>query len=355
MVMKLNTGVPGSGKTYLLVKGFIDLFCTWDKDTGRFVLKSDHQDKVLISNIEGLTLPHLDLETMMHERCMQLARKACSDDIKNLLIDDLQDVIDEHYFNLLQEKIRWFFTYNFQKQLTSKYGPVIYLIEESQRYFDSKELGRQKWVRDVLFYFEKHRHFGHSIFCDTQHSSKLHKGIIALFETETRAKPRTLSVIGEFKYNEYADGAKTNQVPIVVKPDKRICQTYKSMTHKEDVKTKKPVLKIFVFVIAMMAVSLFLLNYAKSNLGASALGENARSQESSSTPPAGSAPNPSENTPVSPYSTNGRWVHLPHVMNSNNQVTVIHPITNAIMPLNEFDLPVKRQGTQLFCFVEEAP
>ncbi len=51
MVMKLNTGVPGAGKTYLMVKSFIDLFCTWDKETERFVLKDEHKDKVLISNI----------------------------------------------------------------------------------------------------------------------------------------------------------------------------------------------------------------------------------------------------------------------------------------------------------------
>jgi len=42
-------------------------------------------------------------------------------------------------------------------------------------------------------------------------------------------------------------------------------------------------------------------------------------------------------------------------MNAQSEVTVIHPITNAVMPLQEFDLPVKRQGIQLFCFVEETP
>ena len=353
MVMKLNTGVPGSGKTYLMVKSFIDLFCTWNKETGRFVLKEDHQDKILVSNVEGLTLPHLDIETMMNERCMQLARAECSKNIANLLIDDLQDVIDEHYYKFLEEKVRWFFEYAYQKQLSDKHGPIIYLIEESQRYFDSKELGRQKWVRDVLFFFEKHRHFGHSIFCDTQHHTKLHKGIVALFETETRAKPRTLSVMGEFKYNEYADGAKTNQVPIIVKPDKRIYQTYKSMTHKEDVKTKKPVLKILIFVCTMALFSLFMINYAKDNLGASSV------QAQTSAPPTQSAPSPPAGspapaTPMPPaQSTQGSWIHLSFIMDSKGRVTVIHPLTNAIVPLKEFDLKVKRMGTQLFCFVED--
>ena len=349
MVMKLHTGVPGSGKTYLLVKAFIDLFCTWDKETGRFVLKPEYEDKTLISNIEGLTLPHLDLETLMHDRCLQLARTKLMEKGVQVL-EENQDIIDEYYYQHLEEKVRWFFSKAHQSQLTDKHGPVIYLIEESQRYFDSKELGRQKWVRDVLFYFEKHRHLGHSIFCDTQHASKLHKGIVALFETETRAKPRTLSVMGEFKYNEYADGAKTNQLPIVVKPDKRIYQTYKSMTHKEDVKTKKPVLKILIFVCIMASFSIFMINYAKSNLGASGLKDQPTSQDTASAS-AGSA---HTKVPVSsPYQRRGRWIPLSFVMDSEGKVIVIHPITNAVMPLKEFDMEVRVQGTQLSCFVEE--
>ncbi len=346
MVMKLHTGVPGSGKTYLLVKSFIDLFCTWDKQTGRFVLKEEHQDKILVSNIEGLTLPHLDIETLMNERCQQLARTKFINNSGKNDIENMMDVVDEYYYEFLKEKIRWFFDYDYQKQLCDKHGPIIYLIEESQRYFDSKELGRQKWVRDVHFFFEKHRHFGFSIFMDTQHASKLSKGIAVLFETETRAKPRTLSLMGEFKYNEYADGAKINQVPIVVKPDKRIYQTYKSMTHKEDVKTKKPLLKLFIFAIFMACLTLFLLNKFRSSLGATetVTGTAPPTNQSGQQSPA-SLPPPVQREP-------GAWVHLPHVYSSIGFM-VIHPITNAIMPLKEFDLEVKRQGTQFFCYVPD--
>ena len=350
MVMKLHTGVPGAGKTYLLVKSFIDLFCTWEKQTGRFILKKEHQDKILVSNIEGLTLPHLDIETLMNERCMQLAETKYVDNIGKHDIEKMQDVIDEYYYEFLQEKVRWFFNYNYQKQLADKHGPIIYLIEESQRYFDSKELGRQKWVRDVHFFFEKHRHFGFSIFMDTQHASKLSKGIAVLFETETQAKPRTLSLMGEFKYNEYADGAKTNQVPIVVKPDKRIYAAYKSMSHKEDVKTKKPALKILAFVVVMAGLSVFILNYAKNNLGPEELHAQTAEAAEQNTPaaPTGSAPPP----PPTPAKS-GAWVHLSFVMNSTGEVTVVHPLTNAILPLKEFNLEVKRQGTQLYCFIED--
>ncbi len=340
MVMKLNTGVPGAGKTYLMVKSFIDLFCTWDKETERFVLKDEHKDKVLISNIEGLTLQHYDIETLMNERCQQLAKATFIKNIggNDIDMDSMQDVIDEFYHKFLDEKVRWFFSYDYQKQLLDKFGPVIYLIEESQRYFDSKELGRANWVRDVLFFFEKHRHFGFSIFCDTQHNTKLHKGIVALFETETRAKPRTLSVFGEFKYNEYADDAKTNQIPIVVKPDARIYKTYKSMSHKEDVKTKKPGFRLFLFIVVMGVLSLFVFNYAKSHLGGGVV----HAESSSSVP--------SPNVPDSkPKEIEKQWRSVSYWMDKYGHVTVIHPLTNAFVPLNEFDMKVKVSGNDLYC------
>ena len=352
--MKLNTGVPGVGKTYLMVKSFIDLFCFWDKETGRFILKEEHKGKILVSNVEGLTLPHLDIETLMNERCMQLANTKFIDNIGSHDLEKMQDVVDEYYYQFLEEKVRWFFNYSYQKQLCDKHGPIIYLIEESQRYFDSKELGRQKWVRDVLYFFEKHRHFGHSIFCDTQHHSKLHKGLVALFETETRAKSRTLSVMGEFKYNEYSDDAKINQLPIIVKPDKRIYQIYKSMAHKEDVKTKKPVLKILIFVCVMAAFSLFILNYAKNNLGTQEAQANPATitNQSADNQPGGTARSPVPNSTIQPQKR-GSWVHLDFTIDTKGTVTIVHPETFAIMPLKELELEVKRQGTQLYCFIEE--
>ena len=348
MVMKLNTGVPGSGKTYLMIKSFVDLFCIWDENTQRFILKEEHKDKILVSNIEGLTLPHLDIETMMSERCLQLANTTFINNVGKHKIEKMPDVIDEYYYDFMKDKVRWFFSYDYQKQLMDKHGPVIYLIEESQRYFDSKELGREKWVRDVLYFFEKHRHFGHSIFCDTQHSSKLHKGIVALFETETRAKPRTLSLMGEFKYNEYADGAKTNQIPIVVKPDKRIYQTYKSMAHKEDVKTKKPALKILIFVCFMVVLGGFVLNYAKSNLGPKSAHADSKFAVPKNTTNSKSG---SKNITTK----QGSWVRLNFILFDDGHINIIHPITNAIIPLKECDLRVKRMGSEIYCFIEEPP
>ncbi len=68
------------------------------------------------------------------------------------------------------------------------------------------------------------------------------------------------------------------------------------------------------------------------------------------TRPAGSAPALQQNQTIQPEIT-GSWVHLPFTLDSKGNVTVIHPMTNAIMPLKEFELKVKRQGKQLYCYV----
>jgi hypothetical protein len=359
MVMKIHTGVPGAGKTYLLVKSFTDLFCEYDSDTQRFELKPKHQDKILVSNIQGLTLNHLDLETLMMERCETLARARWFENPKSKDIGEMADVIDEFYSEFYEEKIRWFFDCAHQEFLAQKHGPLIYLIEESQRYFDTKELGRQKWVRDVLFFFERHRHMGFSILCDTQHISKIHKGIAVLFEVEVQAKPRTLSVMGEFKYNEITDGMKTNQLPIIVKPDQRIFKVYKSMEASEQIKPKKPVLKIVAFVVAVAVLGVFIIRYAINNLGPDdviasetiAQGDQknqshqiksnaAQGKRALGSSAAGAPDQPPE------------WVRVDYVIPENSkEILIIHPITNTIMPLLELKHPVKRVGDAIYCDV----
>ena len=291
---------------------------------------------------------------MMNERCEQLANTKFVDNICSTGLDKMSDVIDEYYFKFLENKVRWFFEYNYQKQLTDKHGSIIYLIEESQRYFDSKELGRQKWVRDVLYYFEKHRHFGHSILIDTQHNSKIHKGIFKLCETETAAKPRTLSVGGEFKYNEYSDGSKTNSVPIVVLPNKKIFKTYKSMSNKEHIKTKKPVLKILVFVVIMVCLSMTVLNYAKKNIGpgesiASETKISKRIPEQKKIVSGGFQQD--SFVQVIQNEKPGKWVRLTYTLSASGKVTIVHPVNHSIILVQEFDLQFKRLGNEMFAYI----
>lgn len=347
MVMKLHTGVPGAGKSYLLLKSFTETFCSWDKDDGHWEIKPQAKNIRLISNIEGLTLDHENLDVLISERCQALARRRVLEESGG--VEGFEDVCNTYYLEYMQERTRWFFNDEYQQSLAVDCS-LIYLIEESQRYFDTAELGRKPWVRDILYFFERHRHHGVSMFMDTQHSSKLHRGIVALFEEEIRAKPRTLSVMGEFRYDSYSDGLKTNQMPIIVKPDKRIFAAYQSMTAAEAVKPKRPIFKLICFVAVMGVLAVFITVFMKRTVFAGSESTEQRVVKSSisipSTASTGSAPQVSVG--AAGAVVEGEWKHLDHFVRENGDVWVLHPIYNTILPLKEFDIDVKAVSDQLF-------
>lgn len=375
MVMKLHTGVPGSGKSYLLVKSFIDSFCTYDKNYGEWKIKPTGKLFRLISNIEGLTIPHESLDVLISDRCRALARVQVLADLKKVYAGDaeeflsmMEDAVHVKYLELLEEKVRWFFTDEYQKSLADG-CTLVYLVEECQRYFDTTELGRKVWVRDVLYFFERHRHHGISFFMDTQHVSKIHKGIAVLFEEEIQAKPRTLSITGEFRYNSMCDGLKTNQFPIVVRPDKRIFSAYQSRTSLEAVKPKTPVKRLLIAIaICPFIVYVFYL-YARHTIAPSvAVASPAPDATSApapgaahgvvpgSAPGAGSVPAPGSGAVpapgVVPVPAPGEWVRTSYVIKPDGQVWAIHPKSNAVCLLGDLGLKTKILGEELYSFVE---
>ncbi len=158
MVMKLHTGVPGSGKTFFLIKSLTDLFYTWNEELNRFELKPEHKNLIVISNVEGLNLDHKDLDTLISDRCLTLAKRKFTELMTDKDLPDMDELITDYYYDFKNEGIRWFFNYEYQERLCQEFGPIVYAIEESQRYFDGQKIGREKWLREVLFFFEKHRH-----------------------------------------------------------------------------------------------------------------------------------------------------------------------------------------------------
>ena len=58
----------------------------------------------------------------MNERCKQLARTKFIDNSGKNDIEHMMGVVDEYYYEFLKEKIRWFFDYDYQKQLCDKLG-----------------------------------------------------------------------------------------------------------------------------------------------------------------------------------------------------------------------------------------
>jgi len=346
MVMMLHTGVPGSGKTYLMVHKMINSYFEWDKEKEAFLRKKEFEKLVIISNIESLSVEHKDLDELMETRCHALAKKKAAESG----VSDL-DVINEYYWEFYKEKVRWFFDYDYQKRLTEYYGGgIVYCIEEVQNYFDTKRFSRAPWARDVCYYFEKHRHMGHSVYMDTQHSSKIAPDIRVLFETEIAAKPRTMSVMGEFRYNELSDGIKINQMPIVCKPDKKIFSCYQSMAALETVKTKKPIRKLVFGIVfaAVFCVSVFA--YAKhkiySDAGISPPVEN-------DLPVSTFAPSPfSSSSSSSSLPQSGAWFRLSWV-DKEDFIYFYNPVDMVLQKSSFFPYRIRRSGPDYFAFIPD--
>lgn len=215
MSIKIITGKPGSGKTYYAVHHLANNYC--DKKTCKLL-----DDKVtIITNIDSLQLPHLNLE-----HCFRESKKGPAQ----------------------------FFTEEYQKIIQKKYPKVIYFIDEAQQYFDSKFYDKK-----TFYYFQTHRHLGHDIYLITQSFKLLPYNINELSEREIRAQPRSVSVFGEFKYYVFVSGTSVDR--FALKKNKKIFDLYKSMDQKELEKVKNPFIKYLGILLIFMIGAGFLFHH----------------------------------------------------------------------------------------------
>jgi hypothetical protein len=200
------TGKPGAGKTYLAVHHLVENYFKFDKDTESF---HPTKDVTIITNIEDLKLPHLNVDDVLKKS---------------------------------GKTIEQFMARDYQEKLTEKKGPIVYLFDEAQRYF------RAKFYNTAVFdYFEYHRHLGHDIYLISQDKYRLCRTITDLAETEQRAVQRSLSFLGEMKYKNLVAGDMVGTKAI--RPRKEIFALYKSMTHNETEKVRFPMRNFFIGLI----------------------------------------------------------------------------------------------------------
>jgi len=216
MSLKLITGIPGAGKTYLAVHFLVDQYFSRDS-AGNYVLKPAYSDLQIISNIDDLALPHLSLSDAL---------------------------------SLSKLDFPSFFSPSYQDKIRNKYPKVVYLIDEAQRY-----LPRKFYDVNTFLYFETHRHYGHDIFLITQDVYKLPRDITSLAETEIRAVRRSFSLFGEMSYNLVSQG--DVYAKKVIKPKKSIYSLYRSMTHQEVNKVRSSTRKlVLVPLLGLLAFGL---------------------------------------------------------------------------------------------------
>jgi len=226
MAIKVITGKPGSGKSYFALNKVILEGFSFDKKSFEWKPKKDNI--TIITNIEGLKIPHLELQSLINE-----------------------------YSNGDYER---FFSCDIQQQITDKYPRIRYIIDECQRYFHNRF-----YNKDTFFYFQYHRHYGHDIYLVAQVWDSISKHITGLCEYEFRAAPRSLSLLNDFNYGVYSGFDKVGSVRLP--SDKKIFALYQSFQNKDFGKEIRPMRKFVVMALGLLVCAFGFGYYWLSALG----------------------------------------------------------------------------------------
>lgn len=222
-MLYIVNGIPGSGKTYLMMHIFTTTYYK-KSDDNEWIIKENPDNNLpytIITNIDGLKLPHLNLD----------------------------EVIKKSGKNILD-----FFTDTYQKKVAEKHPNLVYVIDECQRYFDHKINNRT----DVLYFFEWHRHLGLDIYLISQTYKRINRNIQGLEYKRYQATSRLMSIFGEFTYSIYSGKEQADKK--IVRKNKELFTLYKSRERNEQKKSKNPLIKYF-WIALILGIFSFVMFY----------------------------------------------------------------------------------------------
>ncbi|MGV1098705.1 zonular occludens toxin domain-containing protein [Thiovibrio sp. JS02] len=261
MAVRIVDGNPGAGKTYWAVHHLLKQYFDYEPDLDRYFLKEQYKEVVIITNIDSLKIPHRSLNTMIDE---------CN---KEMGLDD-RDL--EKY-----GKGYVFFSHDYQEMLAECINaPVVYVIDESQRFFH-----KRYYYRPVFEWFELHRHFQQDIFLISQSYKKIAPDILELCEIVVHGVARTRSLTGkEFRYKHISQGD-VMKTEVLLK-DKKIFALYKSMMGGVEVeKISNPLVKkIALALVGVLALGSFGVYRLLHSFGGDTATASAASSTHESTP-----------------------------------------------------------------------
>ena len=236
-MIKIVAGVPGSGKSYYMVKGLSKYF-TFDPFFNEFHVK----DNVLIvSNIDGLKIPHLKIDSPQV--------------LGNPDLGIVGKFTREEFFTIP----------NFEKLMAiRKVGNVILAIDEAQKDW-LFPLGYKD--NDVDYFFAYHRHIGVDCTIGTQDVTGISRKLLNLSETIANATPRSKGIIGNFSY-KITDRRGKFMTSKVLRKDKNIFNAYQSMSVDEIEKPKNVLLYWAVVAVAFLVVGGLLFKTALASVKA---------------------------------------------------------------------------------------
>jgi len=212
-MIRIFEGVPGSGKTYAMVY-YLRKFAEYDDFYKEWVLKDG---VCIISNIDGLRLPHMSLDKFLEEL-------------------SLSQVFSADFVNSLRDK---------------GYKHIIFVIDEAQRYFP-----RKFYDEDVFYFFQYHRHYGVDILLATQDTSVIAREIRVLAEFIIRAEQRSLT-LKSFKYKFYTPDNKTHLFNQTLPKKQEVFSMYKSFDFEEADKPPNVLLRQLVIPAFLFFLLLF--------------------------------------------------------------------------------------------------
>lgn len=218
-MIRIITGVPGAGKTYLAMTEILKL-CEYDSFFDEY---RPREGTVIITNISDLKVQHVKFD------------------------EALEKMGYEVFFS---EK-------NFEA-IRKKYERVLIVIDECQKYFHAKT-----WNEKVAYAFQYHRHLGIDIILMTQDQRVLPRGLSSLPEYIVKARSRSINFGFRFVYDFYDSTTWTHLETKTLKKDQSVFRAYKSFKFDEKEKPKNVVVQWVVLtgggvLILLVAVYFFI-------------------------------------------------------------------------------------------------
>lgn len=334
MAIRIVDGIPRSGKTFYAVRHFSQNFCEFIE--GDFYLK---EGLTVISNIDGLTLPHIKLSDLIR------------------IPSKINEFVKKLFPHLIQEDttkptLMEFFSHSYQEHVIfPQYKAVIYILDEAQVYFRKND--RSKEIDEVYHWLELHGHFGQDVYLITQSYKKLPTDINIMPEYIIHSVPRSRSMTGEFRYKQIAEGGEV-QRKFGIYPDQKIFDLYKSSSAKETEKISNPMMRqtLQIFIVILLCLSgagYFLYNRLHPKLI-----EPIKNNQSSQTIKKPSIPS-NKTKPISPMVTPEIYkpvtvlVPVNHISKTTGkQTTVLIFFQGTIIPVADFPFPLVVKGSTLY-------
>jgi hypothetical protein len=234
-MLKTITGEPRSGKTYLAVHLVLHLYYKWDPDIFQWIKRDDVEIPVILSNIDGLKIPHIRLDQVLATLKLTLPQ-----------------------FFTLRHFIPW---------MEGHGKPVIILLDEAQRNFpwdfkDSKESrGGLDPEGSTIHFFEYHGHYPIDIYLLAQNWSRVCQDIVKLSEYQISATPETYRGKNVLRY-KYLDPKTMNEIDSQrISKDPRVFMAYRSSSGEYRTNQPRPVRKLIIMIMILIGSAVGLSFY----------------------------------------------------------------------------------------------